>query len=76
MHGFHTSSPEIKYVQYDENTCVLSHLDSDLFAVNEHVAEHAFVSRLSSYLSCDTMGFMNRIKFASDILTYHVRNTG
>ena len=46
------------------------------FYMNEHVVEHAVVSRLLSYLSCDTIGFKNRIKLASDILTDCARNKG
>ena len=46
MHAFYPHSPENKYVQYEKNTCVLSSLDSDFFAANEHVAEHYFGSRL------------------------------
>ena len=34
------------------------------------------MSLLSSYLSCDTVVLMNRIKFASDILTDSVINKG
>ena len=34
------------------------------------------MSRLSSSLSCDTVGFMNRIIFVSDIITDSVRNKG
>ena len=44
MHDFGPHAPELKYVAHEENTCVLSSLDSPLFAVNEHVAEHAAVS--------------------------------
>ena len=51
-------------------------MDSDIFDTNEHVAEHYVLSLLSSSLSCGTVGYMNRIKFASDILTYPVRNKG
>ena len=40
MHYFHPRALEIKYVQYDKNTCVLSSLSSALFDANEHVAEH------------------------------------
>ena len=46
----------------------LGSLDYALFDANENVAKHAVVSRLSSQLSCDTVCFVNRIKFASDIL--------
>ena len=41
MHGFHPHALEIKYVQNEESTCVISSLDYDLFALNEHVAEHS-----------------------------------
>ena len=76
MHDVHTHAPKIEYVQDDKNTCVLSNMDSDLFAVNEHVAENAVMSRLSWYLSCDTVDFMNRINFNIDILTYRVIKKG
>ena len=46
------------------------------FYMNEHVVEHAVVSQLSSYLSCDTVGFKNRINFDCDILTDTVINKG
>ena len=49
---------------------------SDLSAANEHAAEHAVVSQLSSFISCYTVGFINRIKFASDVLTDSVINKG
>ena len=53
----------------------MSGLDSALFATNEYVEEHAFVSRISSFFfSCDTVGYMNRVKLAIDILTESVRN--
>ena len=70
MHTFNPHVPEIKYVQNDENNCVLSSMDYGLFAVNDHVEEHADVSQISSSLSCGTVGFINRTKFSSDILTY------
>ena len=69
-------APEIKYVQDDNNTCVLSILDYALYSANYHVAEHDVVSQISSYLSCDTVGFMNRIKFTSDNITGHEINKG
>ena len=47
MHAFDPHAPEIKYVQYGENTCVLVSLGSALFAANEHVAGNAVVSRFS-----------------------------
>ena len=53
-----------------------SSLDSALFDVNEHVEEHAFLSQVSSSLSLHTVGFMNRIKFTSYILTYIYINKG
>ena len=34
MHNFYPHAPEIKYVQDDKNTCVLSSLDTALFADN------------------------------------------
>ena len=37
-------------------------------------AEHAIVSRILSSLSCNTIGFKNSIKFASNIITDCVRN--
>ena len=37
MHDFYPHALEIKYSQDDNNTYCLSSLDSDLFAVNEHV---------------------------------------
>ena len=57
MHDFYPHAPEIKYVQDDNNTCCLSSMYSNFFAVNENFAEHAVVSQLLSYLSCDTVGF-------------------
>ena len=74
MNDFHPHTIEIKYVQDEENTCFLISLTSSLSAANEHVAEHAVVYQLSSSLSCDTVGFKNRIKFFSDILKDIVRN--
>ena len=76
MHDFDPHAPEIKHVQDDKNTCVLSSMPYDFFVMNKHVAEHAVVSQLLSSLSCDTVGFMNRINFSRDILTYSVRNKG
>ena len=38
MHGFDPHASEIKYFQYDKNTCVLIITDSVLFAMNIHVA--------------------------------------
>ena len=76
MHDFHPHEPEIKYFQNEENTCVFSSLYSDLFSENEHYVEHAVLSQLSSYLSCDTVGYMNRIRFSTKILTDGVRNKG
>ena len=38
MHAFDTHAPEMKHVQDDNNTCVLSSLSSILFAANYHVA--------------------------------------
>ena len=46
MYYFDPHAPEIKCVQDEENTCVLSSLASALFADNEHVAEHAVASRI------------------------------
>ena len=74
MHDYDPHAPEIKYVQDDKNTCVFISLDYSFFTVNEHVVEHSVVSRLSSSLSCETVGFINRIKFASNILTDRVIN--
>ena len=62
MHAFDPHATEVKYVQEDENTCFSISLDSALFAANENVAEHSVVSRISSYLSCDIVGFISRIK--------------
>ena len=76
MNAFNPHVPEIKYFQDDEYTCVFGSLASALFAENENFAENAVVSQLSSYLSCDTVGFMNRINIFSDILTDCVRNKG
>ena len=76
MHAYDPHALEIKYVQDDKNTCVLRSLASTLFYTNEHVAKNYFVSQLSSSLSCDTFGFMNKINFSSDILTYCVINKG
>ena len=76
MHAFDTHEKWIKYVQDDDNACILSSIASALFDMNKHVAELAIVSHLLSYLSCDTVGFMNRIKFYSDNLTYCVINKG
>ena len=47
MHAFDPHAQGIKYVQDDENGCVLSSMDSALFAVNEHIEENAVVSQLS-----------------------------
>ena len=44
MHDFDPHAPKIKYVQDGENICCLSGLDSTLFAMNEHFAEHDVVS--------------------------------
>ena len=51
-------------------------MSSALFSVNSYVEKHAVLSRLLSSLSCDTVGYMNRIRFASDILTDYYRNNG
>ena len=45
-----------------------------MISENENVVEHAVLSRLSSYLSCETIVHMNRISFSTNILTDHVRN--
>ena len=37
MNVFDPYAPDIKYVQYYKNTCVLSIMDCVLFGVNEHV---------------------------------------
>ena len=37
-----------------------------MFALNEHVAEHAILL-LFLYLSCDTVGYVSRISFATHI---------
>ena len=76
MHAFDPRAPEIKNMHDDENTCVFNTLDFILFDVNEYVAEHAVLSQLSSSLSCDTVGFINKIKFSSDIVTDRVINKG
>ena len=52
----------------------MSGLDYYFFDVNENVVEHATLLQLSSFLSCDTVGYMNMIKFSSNILTDSVRN--
>ena len=44
MYDFDPHAPKTKYVQYYNNTRVLSILGSTLFAANEHVGEHAAVS--------------------------------
>ena len=44
MHTFNPHVPEIKYVQNDENNCVLGSMAYSLFTANEHVAEHSSVS--------------------------------
>ena len=46
MNDFDPLKPELKFVQDDKNNCVLIILDYALFAANEHVVEHAVVSRL------------------------------
>ena len=38
MHDYHPCTPEINYVQDENNTCVLSSLSSTLFAANYYVA--------------------------------------
>ena len=76
MHDFDIHAPEIKYVQDDKNTCCLSVMVSALFAVNEHISEYAVVYRLSPFLLFDTVYFMNRLNFYSDIITYCDRNKG
>ena len=57
MHYFSPHATEIKSVQDGNNTSYLSSMDSALFATNEHVVEHAGMYQLSSFLSCDTVGF-------------------
>ena len=57
MHAFDPHATEIKYFQYDDNTCYFSSLDYALFDEHKHVVKYAAVSQLSSYLSCDTVGF-------------------
>ena len=74
MRAFYPNAPEIKCVQDDKNTWILSSLDSDLFVADEHVTENTVLSQLSSFLSYDTVGFINRNNFSSDILTDCVRN--
>ena len=76
MHDFHPQEPEIKYVQNEDNNCFSSILESALFAANEYVAEHTVLSRLSQYLSCDTIVYIKRIRFATKILTDYLRNKG
>ena len=44
MYDFDPHAPKTKYVQYYNNTRVLSILGSTLFAANEHVGEHSTVS--------------------------------
>ena len=76
MPYFHPHAPEIRYVYNDENTFVFSSMASALFAVNEHVAEHAFLSQLSSCLSCNTVGYRNSIRFVTNIQKKCVKNKG
>ena len=57
MHYFDPRVPKIKHVRYEKNTYFLSSMDSALFDVNDHVAEHAVVYQISSPLSCDNVGF-------------------
>ena len=76
MHNFDPHVPGIQYVRDDKNTYVLSGMGYSLFDENGNVSEHYVVSWLSSYLSCETVGFMNRIRFATKILTDCVRNNG
>ena len=79
MHDFHPHTPEITFFHNKDNTCVLISLDCALFSENEHVVEHeqhAVLSRISSYLSWEIVCYMNRIRFATEIPTYHVRNKG
>ena len=74
MHNFYPHAQEIKYVQDDNNTFVLSWMNSTLFAANEHIAEHAFLSQISLSIKYNTVSFMNRINFSSTIITDHVWN--
>ena len=46
MYDLHPHAPEIKYFQYEKNTCCLSSMSSTLFAANEDVAEYNVVSLL------------------------------
>ena len=57
MHAFDPHATEIKYFQYDDDTCDFSSMDYALFDEHKHVVKYASVSQLSSYLSCDTVGF-------------------
>ena len=61
MNGFRPHASEIKYVQDDRIDCVLISQASALFYANEHVVEHAVLSQILSSLSCDTVGYLNRI---------------
>ena len=38
MHAFDHPAPEIKYIQDEKNTCILSSMDYAFFSLNEHVA--------------------------------------
>ena len=74
MHDFHPHASEVKDVQNEEITCIFSSLAFDLSDANKHVVEHPILSRPSSYLSHDTVGYVNSIRFATKILTDSVRN--
>ena len=60
---FNPHAPEINYRQNGKNTCVISSLESSLFAANENVGEQYVASRIALYLSSG----IDRIQFSIDI---------
>ena len=76
INSLRPQSQETIYVQNEENICDIIDLVYDLCDGNKIVAEHAILSWLSSYLSCEIVAYLNSIRFSTPILTDYVSNKG
>ena len=63
----------MKYVQHEKNTCLFSSLESSLYDTREHVTEKAIDSWKESSLKSESLGYLDKIKFANKLMTYRVR---
>ena len=68
MYYFQRYAPKINYVQYGEITCCFTILVSDMYYSREYVTEREILSRLKSYLFCESFGYREDIKLENDIM--------